>query len=137
MGISAVGGIMRQRFVVADPDDLLDDARQTLRLTRMRHLLVTRDRRLLGIVSYREILESLLASAPGGARSGPRTVAELMKPAPVCVRPETSLATAVDCMCRHGLGCLPVVAADDSRSVVGLLTETDLLRAASATWRNA
>jgi CBS domain-containing protein len=134
MSASPVSGIMKQSFVAAEPDEPIDEVRQTLRLARMRHLVVTRGGYLVGIVSYREILESLLASRSGGARGAPRPVGEVMKPAPAFVSPETSLADAADRMCRYGIGCLPVVAAPgnprEAGSVVGLITESDLLRAA-------
>jgi len=53
--------IMRRNFVSADPEETLTGALQTMRMARLRHLLVTRDDRLLGILSYRELLEELLA----------------------------------------------------------------------------
>jgi CBS domain-containing protein len=126
-----VSNIMRAGFVTAEPGETLDSARQTMRIARLRHLLVTRDDRLLGLLSYRELLERLLAKTEG------RKVEDVMTTAPAFVTPETSLADAADRLCRYGLGCLPVVSTEpgaplEKGRLVGIVTETDLLRAAYA-----
>ena len=126
-----VSNIMRPGFVTAEPGETLDSARQTMRIARLRHLLVTQDDRLLGLLSYRELLERLLAKAGGWK------VEDVMTVAPAFVTPETSLADAADRLCRYGLGCLPVLSPDpgspsEAGRIVGIVTETDLLRAAYA-----
>jgi CBS domain-containing protein len=130
-----VSNIMRSGFVTAEPEETLDSARQTMRMARLRHLLVTQGDRLVGLLSYRELLERMLARARDGATANGHKVAEVMKVAPAFVTPETSLADAADRLCRYGLGCLPVLSAEpgspfDAGRVVGIVTETDLLRAA-------
>ncbi|HXK21417.1 MAG TPA: CBS domain-containing protein [Myxococcota bacterium] len=132
-----VSTIMRAAFVTAEPGETLDSARQTMRMARLRHLLVTRDDRLLGLISYRELLERLLAKAEVGAPVDRRKVEEVMTAAPAFVTPETSLAVAADRLCRYGLGCLPVLSPDpgspsEAGGIVGIVTEADLLRAAYA-----
>jgi len=115
--------IMRRDFVCAGPDEPLEAARQTMRLARLRHLLVTRGDALVGILSYRDLLERGLRAAPDVTRVG-----DAMRRAPLAVvGPDTPLDEAADCMCRYGYGCLPVTSAG---VLVGLVTETDLLRAA-------
>lgn len=128
---------MRAGFVTADPGETLDSARQTMRIARLRHLLVTQDDRLLGLLSYRELLERLLAKAERGAPGDGRKVEDVMTVAPAFVTPETSLADAADRLCRYGLGCLPVLSPDpgspsEAGRIVGIVTEADLLRAAYA-----
>jgi CBS domain-containing protein len=130
-----VSNIMRAGFVTADPGETLDSARQTMRMARLRHLLVTQDDRLVGLLSYRELLERMLAKAPGAAPGNKRKVEAVMTVAPAFVTPETSLTDAADRLCRYGLGCLPVLAAEpgaplEEGRLVGIVTETDLLRAA-------
>jgi CBS domain-containing protein len=126
--------IMRQHFVAGDPEEPLHSALETMRLARLRHLLVSREERLLGIVSYRELLETLLAERPTGA-ADPRRLGDVMTPSPSFVTPRTPLAQAAERMTRYGIGCLPVLsppasgAAEQGR-LVGIVTEADLLRAA-------
>jgi CBS domain-containing protein len=59
--------------------------------------------------------------------SGPRTVAQLMRPAVACVASD-SLATAVTLMWNHDLGFLPVT--DQQGQLVGALTDRDACIAA-------
>jgi CBS domain-containing protein len=131
-GVGTVSDVMRRRFVSTDPGEGLSDARQTMRLARLRHLVVTREERLLGILSYRDLVDLLLAQI-----DLPRslaTVADAMIRAPVVAWPSTSLSEAASRLCIHGVGCLPVVEVDaadsDEPRLLGLVTETDLLRVA-------
>ena len=112
---------MRRDFAQLGPDESLANAVQTMRLARLRHLIVARDDALLGMLSYRELLER------GGERLRGR-VADLMERQLITIPPEASLAEAAGPMCRYGIGCLPVVTGDGR--LVGLVIESDLLRAA-------
>ena len=61
------------------------------------------------------------------------TVGELMTHAPETLREDASLGEAADRMADRRIGCLPIV--DDAGRLVGLLSETDALRAlATALW---
>jgi CBS domain-containing protein len=120
--------VMRRNFAQADPEESVASARETMRLGRMRHLLVTRGDALLGILSYRDLLERLQREGAENESAEPLRVSELMRKTPVCIAPEASLAEAADRLCRYHIGCVPVVNAQDK--LVGLVTETDLLRAA-------
>jgi CBS domain-containing protein len=116
--------IMRRDFVRADPDESLEGARQTMRLARLRHLPVVRGDALVGILSYRDLLDRWHGIAADHVRVG-----DAMRRATVsAVRPQASLSEAAARMCRYGYGCLPVTS--DTGVLVGLVTETDLLRAA-------
>ena len=110
-----VAAIMRRNFIAVNPEETLEEARQTMRMARLRHLLVTRDHLVVGILSYREILESLLARMEG-LPLDTATVGESMKPAPAFATTGTSLAEAADRMCRYGVGCLPVLEAGPGTS---------------------
>ena len=97
-----------------------------MRLARLRHLVVAKDDKLVGLLSYRSLLESLLDERSRGDEIGRAMIA-----APAFLTPETPLAEAADRICRYGFGCLPVVEQGESEArIVGLVTETDLLRVA-------
>ncbi len=127
----SVGQLMRRDFVTVAPDESLAEARQIMRLARLRHLLVVKDGALVGIVSYRDLLELLLADGrpPSPHLGDPVEVA--MVRAPLSLSPEQSLAYAASRLWRLQLGCLPVVERERTgERLVGLITEVDLLRAA-------
>lgn len=118
-----VADVMQTHFITSPPDARLPDVRQTMRLARLRHLLLVQEDQLVGLVSYRTLLEELLEGRE------PLFAADVMAADPRSVTPATSLAEAAERLCRYGLGCLPVIDPEGNR-LVGLITETDVLRAA-------
>jgi CBS domain-containing protein len=130
---------MQCEFVALAPDTSLLAARRTMQLARLRHLCVADGGRLVGLVSYRDLQDALLAGleAPGAAARldalGAWTLREAMVPAPYVARPDTPADEAARRMLSLHLGCLPVCEGPDRDArLVGLLAESDLLRAA---WR--
>lgn len=129
-----VSRIMRRDFVSLDLKDRLDFADDVMSLGRIRHLPVLQNGRLIGIVSQRDLLASSLSSVlevdPKHRRSFLRAVdvQEVMTHPVITVAEDTPASEAARLMLRHRIGCIPVVDADGAP--LGLLTETDLLRAA-------
>jgi CBS domain-containing protein len=129
---------MRRRFIALAPADSLLDAERVMRMARVRTLPVMDGGELVGALWHREVLERSLRSVLGAAdpaacarwlRDTP--VAALMQRRPPAVTRETALAEAAARLLEDGAGCLSVV---DSEGVaprlIGLVTETDLLRVA-------
>jgi CBS domain-containing protein len=125
---------MRREFVTVDSDDQLDFADQVMRLGRIRHIPVLEEGRLLGVVSNRDLLAASLTtvlrfdSRHRSAFLRSIDVKEVMTREVKTVGPATPLADAARILIKNKIGCLPVV--DGEGALVGLLTETDLLRAA-------
>ena len=118
--------VMRRDFAYADPDESLASVVQTMRLARLRHLLVVREGALLGILTYRDLLEQLAVPDPQATER--MRVADVMSQPPICIGPDAQLTEAADRICRYRIGCLPVL--DGEGQLLGLVTEADLLRAA-------
>lgn len=51
---------------------------------------------------------------------------DIMTRDPMCVLPSDPIWRAAEMMRYHGIGCTPVVADEDSRQVVGFLTDRDI-----------
>jgi CBS domain-containing protein len=125
---------MRREFVSLKATDRLDFADDILTLGRIRHLPVLADGQLVGIVSQRDLLAHSLTKALDFEARDRRTflksvdVSEAMTREVIAVDAETPLEEAARLLIRHRIGCLPVV--DRVGVPVGILTETDLLRAA-------
>ncbi|MGH0031060.1 MAG: CBS domain-containing protein [Myxococcota bacterium] len=125
---------MHRDVVTLRQDESLDLADDIMRLGRIRHLPVVQGEQLVGILSSHDLLAASLSRAlefePEQRRAFLRSVEvkEVMSLDVDTASPDDSGVDAGRRMLRRKIGCLPVV---DERGVfLGLLTETDLLRAA-------
>ena len=129
-----VSEVMREEFVSLKATDRLDFADDIMKLGRIRHMPVLDGEKLVGIVSQRDLLAASLSRAlefePEQRRTFLRSVevSEVMTRNVVSVSPDTPLSEVARLMIRHKVGCIPVVHA--SGTPVGIVTETDMLRAA-------
>lgn len=125
--------VMAREVVTLGPEDRLDLADDVMRLGRIRHMPVLEAERLVGIVSSRDLLAASLSKHLAFDAPERRTflrsvtVSEAMTRDPITIEPTATLREAADRMLRHRIGCLPVTRSDGS--FVGLVTETDLVRA--------
>ena len=132
--LKRVGQAMRRRFIALAPEDSLAEAERLMRMARVRYLPVCAGGVLVGGLSHRALLASALAA--DGERASARwlretPVARVMERAPAHVTPEAPLADAAGLLVEVDGGCLPVLdpGAGEPR-LVGVVTESDLLRAA-------
>ena len=108
------------------------DAQQLMAKSRFRHLLVTEGGRLLGIVTDRDIRLNLPSPATSlsvweiNYLMARLTVESVMTKTVISVEPERDASEAARIMLDHKIGALPVI---DGGVVVGIVTETDMLRA--------
>lgn len=124
-------------WMTPDPQTVSTDtpvmeAMQTLREGGFRRLPVTKQGRLVGIATDRDLKEA----TPSGATTlsvyelnyllSKLTVAEVMTRDPIRVKPDAPIEEAALAMEEHKISGLPVV---DHDKLVGILTITDLLRA--------
>jgi signal-transduction protein with cAMP-binding, CBS, and nucleotidyltransferase domain len=109
-----VGELMSTLLVTVRSEARRKEIRQTMTECVVRHVLVVDDeRRLLGIVSDRDLKQR------AGATAG-----EIMTRRPLAITPNTPLLPAITTMLQRSISCLPVV---DGDALVGVLTTTDLL----------
>ena len=89
---------------------------------------------LLGVVTRADLLEdwifAALAAGPATGQASPSPIItyDLIEREPITALPWESCRTAAERMARSGVGRLPVVAADDPRKVIGIVTRSDLLK---------
>ncbi len=124
--------LMTGGLITVRPDTPVFDARQTMLKERIRHLLVTENRRLLGIVTDRDIRLNLPSQATSlsvwevNYLLARLTVDKVMTTSVIIIGPDQEARDAARLMLEHKIGALPVL---DGDHLIGIITETDVLRA--------
>ena len=131
-----VGDVMTRTLVTTPSETSVPEAQARLTQEGIRHLLVTGEGgELLGIVTDRDIRLNLPSPATSLSVWEMKglldrlTVGEIMTKAVITVGPRREVGEAAVLMLEHKIGALPVL--EDGR-LVGIVTETDLLRALAA-----
>jgi CBS domain-containing protein len=117
-----IADIMQPNAVTVVEGDTLSMARQVMLWHGIRHLIVLRDGRPVGVLSERDIIAHVTgAQVPGELQT---TVGEVMSSPVEFVHPSATLADAAAVMASRTIGCLPV---QEEGELVGIVTNTDLL----------
>ncbi len=130
---------MRTNYVSVAPEESLLEADRIMRLARIRHLPVVDSGRLVGVLSHRDVLDASIArleTCDGVERVEHLRripISAVMQREPYTATENLTLGDAARRMLRLKIGCLPVVRAGrNGDEMIGLVTESDLLRAAYA-----
>lgn len=124
---------MTREPITVTPDDTLAHALSLTREHRIRHLpVVSAGDRLVGVLSDRDI--RLAMPSPLTVADWQRTdflertpIAAVMTRKVITVTGGDTIEDAAQTLCKHRIGCLPVV--DASGALEGMLTITDILQA--------
>ena len=123
---------MKRDLVTLKPTDTFQRAMDLVRHRGIRHLPVVEGKRVVGIVTDRDIRQA--SASPATSLSihelhyllDKITVADIMTKPVFTVRPEDTVEHAAQELLTHRIGGLPVVKDGD---LVGIITETDVLQA--------
>lgn len=114
-----VQDVMTEHVITVSPTATAEDAWNLMRTNRVRHLVVTDEGRVVGVLSDRDA---------GGRQGSPvrrnRTVSELMTGRVVTVPPTTPMRKAANLMRGRSIGCLVVT---NRNRITGIVTVADLL----------
>ena len=122
--------IMNRDLVTVDKQASLRRARRILDQYRIRHLLVVEGKRLVGIVTDRDLRQAAPSSKSPLTISERQEfmdelkVLEVMSRKLITASSTTTIREAARVMVREKIGCLPVV---DGNQLVGIVTQADLL----------
>lgn len=114
-----IGECMSPAATTVEPEDSLAEATAVLESLGVHHLPVVRGRRVLGMLSDRD-----LRRAHGTGRSPQTPLAEVMTREVVTVTPDRRVSFAAEVMAVRKISALPAVEGD---ALVGILTLTDVL----------
>lgn len=108
-------------------------AEDVMRFKHFRHLpVIDDDGRLVGLVSHRDLLAAQISNRTGLTPDDRRAVQDEVRMKHIMTKdvwtvgPEVNASIAAATLLDHKFGCLPVV--DESRVLVGIVTERDFLR---------
>jgi acetoin utilization protein AcuB len=114
-----VDALMRKRVQTVREDGSAEQALKRMRAGNLRHLVVLRGRRVVGMLSDRDLTAILV----GGVRVD-RTIDQVMRRDVVGIAPGDTVEQAARRMRLRKIGALPVIDGDE---LVGILTVSDLL----------
>ena len=100
----------------------ITDALELMKLNSIRHLPVVSPKKLLrGFVTLADLKQGLIPSMVGDV-----SLSDLMIKDPIQVKPDDDIEIAAQLIYNHKISGMPVV---KNRRLVGIITETDILRA--------
>ena len=126
-----VHNIMSTEIISVNQDDNLRLVDDIMAAGYIRHVPVVEDRRLVGIVSQRELFNARVASTMSIGELEQRSflhtlrVHDVMTTPVMTISPEESVSQAATLIANRGVGCLPVV---KDGVLEGIVTKTDVLR---------
>jgi acetoin utilization protein AcuB len=126
--------VMTANPITVAPETTLAEVWDLMREADIRHVPVTRQRVLIGMLSDRDlasldvgrVLTSEGADALRQALGTP--VISVMSSDVISVEPEADLGDVIDLMLENKVGAIPVVF-PDTREIVGIVSYVDVLRA--------
>src|SRR5262245_55577141 len=127
-----VRAMMRKQLITATPDMPLADVQRLMRDHHIRHVPVVSGKRLVGIITDRDVREASPSPATTLTRGeiayqmATTPIEQCMTKAVVEIGPDMDMVQATRLLLQRHCGCLPVV---DNGTLVGIITEMDCLRA--------
>ena len=116
-----VKDLMTKDVFTLGEDSKIFSASEAMTFRNIRHIpIVDKENKLVGIVTSRDLLGSLARELM------PLQVKDIMTRATITVTPDVTVHMATEIMLGNKFGCLPVI--DKSNKLVGIITETDLLK---------
>lgn len=112
--------IMNTDVLATTPDATADHIWSQMRLRGIRHFVVMDGKRVVGVISDRD-----LGGRSGAAVRRGRTVGDLMAGDVVTATPEMTLRQTANLLRGRTIGCLPVL--DERARLIGIVTISDLL----------
>lgn len=125
-----VSQIMSKELITLTPKDSLYDAEKLFKQYHIRHLPIVEDKKLVGVVSYSDLLKISYADVNEeddieAVVYDMYSIPQLMAKSPVTVSSDTNIKDVTETLANHTFHSIPVV---DDGELVGIVTTTDLLK---------
>lgn len=137
-----VSDLMTSKVFTLQRTDTLRDVRALMQMAKIRHIPVTDDQEhFVGLLTHRDLLGYTVSHLADIAQEekdeleSAIMVGDIMRTDVLTVTPDLLLREAAQILYRHKYGCLPVL--DESKKLVGIITEADFLRLSIALLQDA
>ena len=126
-----VSQIMSKELITLTPTQSLYDAERLFKKHNIRHIPVVEGDKIIGIVSYSDLLRISFADMTDGEDQVTSvvydmyTIPQIMAKTPLTVASDTSFTQVAEILPQHTLPSIPVV---ENGKLVGLVTTTDLIK---------
>ena len=127
-----VSVVMQKQIITATPDMTLAEVQRLMRDNHIRHVPVVSGKRLVGIMTDRDVREASPSPATTLTRGeiayqmATTSIKQCMTKDIVWIEPDMDMVRATRLLLQRQCGCLPVV---EYGTLVGIITEMDCLRA--------
>jgi len=128
-----IADLMSRHVVTVNPEQDVHEIRSLFDEHQFHHLLVVEGRRLVGVISDRDVLRSIspfidtLAERMQDRATLRKKAHQIMSRDLIVAHAGQSVAWAASTMLEHGISCLPVVTHDGR--LEGIVSWRDILRA--------
>ncbi|MFK5947417.1 MAG: CBS domain-containing protein [Methylococcales bacterium] len=123
--------LMSKNVVTVEMDDSLKEVKNIFDNTDFHHLLVVESKRLVGVISDRDLLKSLSPNIGTVAETAKDYAAlnkrahQIMSRKIVTLRANSSIYEAIDVFNKNKLSCIPII--DNDNQPVGIISWRDIL----------
>ena len=127
-----VASIMSREVFKISMDDTIATVREIFKHVKFHHLLVVEKRKLVGVISDRDLLKALspfldtLSERSRDLALLNRKAHQIMSLRPVTVTKDATIERAMKLLVENNISCLPVISADGT--VEGIVSWKDILR---------
>lgn len=125
-----VSQIMSRKLVTLNPTQSLYDAERMFKKHKIRHIPVVENDRIIGIVSYSDLLRISFADMTSGEEEVTSvvydmyTIPQIMAKTPLTVNANTTVKEVAEILAKQSFHSVPVL---ENEKLVGIVTTTDLL----------
>ncbi len=125
-----VSQIMSKKLVTLSPTQSLYDAERMFKKNKIRHIPVVEDGKIIGIVSYSDLLRISFADMTSDEDEVTSvvydmyTIPQIMAKTPLTVTSDTTIKEVAEILSKQSFHSIPVL---ENEKLVGIVTTTDLL----------
>lgn len=131
--LPTVGSIMSRHVVTATMDDTLATIQELFKEHRFHHLLVVEQRKLVGVISDRDLLKAIspnigtLSETDRDRATLNKRAHQIMSRNPIAATAITPIEAAAKLMIEKKVSCLPITT--EENTLVGILSWKDIMKA--------